>query len=419
MASVNKKFVVGNGLQVGDSALLVDTSTNITGIGSTQPTSTLDVSGDVKVSGVTTSLGGFVGTLTGDVIGTASTAGTATTATNATNITLSAETSDTTCFPIFATDATGNQSPKTDGSKLSYNSSTGNLSAQRFAGELTGNVNATGVSTITQLIGDNIVITGIITAGNFSGIPQGVFTTGVGTVAFLQATTANVSAAATIPTLSGTTATFTRVTANGGFTGNINATGVSTVAFLQATNVNISGIITAGTFSGIAQGVNTSGVGTVAFLQSTTVNVSAGATFGGNVRVNSFGVGTNASGTTGEIRATNDITAFYSDQRLKENIEVIESALDKVCQLHGVFYNSNEIAYQYGYTDKKRRTGVLAQEVQKVLPEAVVRAPFDTGYDENGNEYSISGQEYLTVHYEKIVPLLIEAIKELKDIINK
>lgn len=411
MASVNKKFVVGNGLQVGDSALLVDASTNITGIGSTQPTSTLDVSGNIKVSGVTTSLGGFVGTLTGDVIGAASTAGTATTATNATNITLSAETSDTTCFPVFATDATGNQSLKTDGSKLSYNSGTGNLSAQRFAGELTGNVNSSGLSTVTFLSGTNINITGIITAGSFSGIPQGVFTTGVGTVAFLQNTNLNTTGIATIADIRGPL--------TGNVTGNINSTGVSTVAFLQATNVNISGIITAGTFSGIAQGVNTSGVGTVAFLQSTTANVSAGATFGGNVRIFSLGVGTNASGTEGEIRATNDITAFFSDKRLKENIEVIESALDKVCQLHGIFYNSNEIAYQYGYTDKKRRTGVLAQEVQKVLPEAVVRAPFDTGYDEDGNEYSISGEDYLTVHYEKIVPLLIEAIKEIKIIITK
>jgi hypothetical protein len=83
---------------------------------------------------------------------------------------------------------------------------------------------------------------------NSSGVlswESGVNATGVSTIAFLQATTVNVSAAATIPTLSGTTATFTNITANGGFTGNINAAGVSTVGSLQATTVNASGIVTA------------------------------------------------------------------------------------------------------------------------------------------------------------------------------
>jgi len=51
---------------------------------------------------------------------------------------------------------------------------------------------------------------------------------------------------------------------------------------------------------------------------------------------------------------------------------------------------------------------VFAQDVQAVLPEAVKLAPFDN----NGNNESISGENYLTVQYEKIVPLLIEAIKE-------
>jgi len=68
----------------------------------------------------------FVGDLTGDVTGNADTA---TTATAATNITLADESSDTTCFPIFATDATGNRAPKTDSSALTYNASTGTLAA--------------------------------------------------------------------------------------------------------------------------------------------------------------------------------------------------------------------------------------------------------------------------------------------------
>lgn len=130
-------------------------------------------------------------------------------------------------------------------------------------------------------------------------------------------------------------------------------------------------------------------------------------------QVNSLGVGTAGSGTAGEIRATNAITSYYSDERLKENITPITDALSKVMQLSGVTYNANEIAESYGFTDKSKQVGVLAQQVEKVLPEAVKHAPFDIMLFEN-TEMSRSGENYKTVQYEKIVPLLIEAIKELQ-----
>jgi len=112
---------------------------------------------------------------------------------------------------------------------------------------------------------------------------------------------------------------------------------------------------------------------------------------------------------TGALTATGDVTAFYSDQRLKKNITPIVDALSKVNTLRGVLYQGNEIAESYGYTDTKIKVGVIAQDLEKVLPQVVVPAPFDT--DKEGN--SISGENYKTVQYEKIVPLLIEAIKEL------
>ena len=120
---------------------------------------------------------------------------------------------------------------------------------------------------------------------------------------------------------------------------------------------------------------------------------------GSNVQHNSIGVGTAGSGTTGEIRATNNITAYYSDDRLKTRIGNIESALDKLLSLNGFYYEANETAQALGYA-VKREVGVSAQEVQKVIPEIVVPAPID--------------DKYLTVHYEKLLPLVIEAIKELK-----
>jgi hypothetical protein len=117
-----------------------------------------------------------------------------------------------------------------------------------------------------------------------------------------------------------------------------------------------------------------------------------------NVQFGSFGVGTAASGTTGEIRATGDITASYSDDRLKTRLGTIENALDKVKNLTGFYYEANDLAQSLGYT-VKREVGLSAQDMQKQFPEIVTTAPID--------------DKYLTIWYEKTAPLLVEAIKEL------
>jgi hypothetical protein len=124
-----------------------------------------------------------------------------------------------------------------------------------------------------------------------------------------------------------------------------------------------------------------------------------------DVQFDSFGVGTAASGTTGEIRATNDVTAFYSsDQRLKENIINIDNAVDIVKQLNGVRYDWTA-AYieskggEDGTFVRKQDIGVIAQEVEKVFPEIVA---------ENSGGYK-------AVKYERLVAVLIEAVKELSD----
>jgi DNA recombination-dependent growth factor C len=96
--------------------------------------------------------------------------------------------------------------------------------------------------------------------------------------------------------------------------------------------------------------------------------------------------------------------AYYSDENLKTKLGNIENALDKVSSLNGFYYEANEVAQELGYAVKKE-VGVSAQEVQKILPEIVVPAPID--------------DKYLTVHYERLVPLLIEAIKELKSEIDE
>jgi trimeric autotransporter adhesin len=150
----------------------------------------------------------------------------------------------------------------------------------------------------------------------------------------------------------------------------------------------------------------------------TTASGTAGDFRSNTARIESLGVGTVASGTAGEIRATNEITSYYSDERLKENIEVITSALDKVMLLRGVTYNANQLAESFGFINKEKQVGVLANDVYKVLPEAVKPAPFDIMMFENA-EISKSGEHYKTVQYEKLVPLLIEAIKDLNNQIKE
>jgi hypothetical protein len=115
------------------------------------------------------------------------------------------------------------------------------------------------------------------------------------------------------------------------------------------------------------------------------------------------------------IFAQGDIIAYYSDERLKTKVGAIENALDKVSKLNGFYYVNNDLAKSFGYVKDTQQVGLSAQEVQSVLPEVVCLAPFDTKTDKEGNVIgSKSGENYLTVQYDKIVPLLVESIKELK-----
>ena len=111
----------------------------------------------------------------------------------------------------------------------------------------------------------------------------------------------------------------------------------------------------------------------------------------------------------GDLSVGGDITALTSDKRLKENIQIIENPLQKINKLSGFTYDwSLDKCEKAGFIPKdERQIGVFAQDVESVIPEATKPAPFDT---EDGK--SKSGENYLTVQYEKIVPLLIECIKE-------
>jgi hypothetical protein len=115
-------------------------------------------------------------------------------------------------------------------------------------------------------------------------------------------------------------------------------------------------------------------------------------------------------GENGAISATGNIVAYASDGRLKTNIAPIENAIDKVKRIRGVTFDwVDNITSEYDFhPSSMHEHGVIAQEIQEIIPDAVVTAPF------NGNYTMKSGTDhnFLTVDKEKLIPLLIEAIKE-------
>ena len=140
---------------------------------------------------------------------------------------------------------------------------------------------------------------------------------------------------------------------------------------------------------------------------SSTMNITTAgtqrATFNGNgLKINNgaLGVNVNASTTDGRIDAGNDIVAYStSDERLKENVKTIDSSLSKVLQIRGVEFDWKELTEEEKKTihgNEGHDVGVIAQEVEEVLPEVVTER-------ENG---------YKAVKYDKMVALLIEAMKE-------
>jgi len=100
--------------------------------------------------------------------------------------------------------------------------------------------------------------------------------------------------------------------------------------------------------------------------------------------------------TTAAITASGNITA-YSDESLKDNIKQIEGAVEKVCALRGVEFDRNDLE------ENPHQIGVIAQEVEKIIPEVVLT-------HEDGIK---------SVAYGSLVGLLIEAVKEQQEQINE
>jgi len=140
-----------------------------------------------------------------------------------------------------------------------------------------------------------------------------------------------------------------------------------------------------------AKPVAGTGIGVSGTTVTNTLSTSGG-TIGGAIAV------------TGGITATGEITAYYSDARLKTNVSKIDGALSKVMAINGYTYDSSDLAMSLGLPKHMDQIGLMADEVEAVLPELVT-------------ESGIAG--YKTIRYDKVVSVLVNAVKEQQAMIEE
>ena len=240
-----------------------------------------------------------------------------------------------------------------------------------FTGGVKTKLNAeTVISGSSQVTGlSNAQLTNSTISGKALGTNLDTLTIGTG----LSGTSYNGSGAVTI--------------ANTGVTSNVAGTGITVSGATGAVTITNAGVTT---ITGTANQVVASGAtGAVTLSLPQSIHSTATPTFG-NLTIN------------GTITATGDITAFFtSDIRHKNNVQLIDNALDKVNALNGVTWEWNDDVDEV--TKQTPKTGLIAQDVLDVLPEVVKTR-------ENG---------FLALDYSKMIGLLVEAIKEQDIVIQK
>ena len=370
------------------------------------------------------------------------------TVTNATNVAVTDTTSGTgPYYLMFADGTTGNRATRVDSSTLQFNATTNTITVPNLAG------NASTATTASHALGaDNIRIqtqdtTPVTFNITFAGASSGIQSLNVDpttltynpststfTTPIVNSTTAvqggNGSAATPAFSFSGDTNT-------GMYNFGADSLGFSTSGTARMV-INSSGDMSVGTTSpllntggrgnitinGSSQSILTLGVGgnwkSYLYSDGTNTDLSAAGalyfgTNGGTQRAvittgGGMGLGVaSPTNTAGRFEASNDIVAYStSDKRWKNNIVKIDSPLEKISQISGVEFDWIEDEPLHG--NKGHDVGVIAQEIELVIPEAV--------------QTRESGMK--AVQYDKIIPLLIESIKEqqkqideLKGLVNK
>jgi hypothetical protein len=269
----------------------------------------------------------------------------------------------------------------TTSANLTFNSSTNTLSATNIAGAGAG-------------------ITGL-TATQIPSLDAAKITSG--TFATAQIPSLPTSQITGLDTALGTKQATINSTANQLIIGNGNG--------LTTTSANLTFNSSTNTLSATNFVGNGSGLTNLPSSQWT--NVSSGIFY----NTSNVGIGTNNPAqklhVIGDIAATGRVISYYSDERLKTNISKIYNSLDIINNINGFYYEPNNIAISLGIKNRGREIGLSAQDVNRVVPEVISLAPVDICRDDNNNLVSKSGSNYLTINYERLIPILVESIKEL------
>ena len=272
------------------------------------------------------------------------------------------------------------------------NAGSGTITATTFSGALSGN--ATSATNASGLTGTPNITVGTISCSTITGSGQ------------LNQITNNTDGAVGLNIKNNSSGSSAY-----SYLGVQNSAGTACSIFLNSSTRTTDGGINTATLRNDAGDLVLATAGNAAYIYLKNSN--------GNVGINIINPKEKLD-VDGNIIASGSITSFgdYSDERLKDREGNIENPLDIVDKLQGFYYRPNKTANDLGIKGNKRDLGISAQDVEKILPDLVNIAPVDVGYDEEKNIISKTGSNYLTVNYEKMIPLLIESIKELNKNIN-
>jgi hypothetical protein len=297
---------------------------------------------------------------------------------------------------VFGNDLVITGSITTTGNINGLNLSAGivSSSAQTIANLPTGTVSGSSQITyasISSIPGGIVSGSSQITYASISSIPGGIVSGSSQTITNLPVGTISGSSQVVGSSITTNTITVgsTAIALGGTATTIAGLTSVTSTAFVGALTGNVTGNVTGNT-SGTAATVTTAAQTAITSVGTLTSLTVSGATATGALTV------------TGAVTATGDITAFFtSDKRHKNNIQTIPNALEKVSKLNGVTWEWNDDVNEV--TKSTPKTGLIAQEVQEVLPEVVKTR--DDGF--------------LALDYSKMMGLMVEAIKEQQQLIEK
>ena len=295
---------------------------------------------------------------------------------------------------VFATPA-GNVNLSTN--TISFLSTVANTSNQSGDLNITGNLTVNKIYATSYFYANGAALTGG-TGG--TGAPGATGYTGSQGAAgytgsqgtFLGTTSSTIATSNTTASTSTTTGAL-QVAGGAGIAGNVYAGAVYTSGLYWSGNGSVISTGGGGGSSSISNG-NSNVV--VAFDGN--VSTSVGST-SDVIVATTTGISVKGNVSAGNGYFTGNVFSSYSDVRLKTILGTIEHPTDKVSQIETFYYEPNELAVSLGMSPGHRQVGVSAQSVQTIMPEAVAPSPID--------------QNYLTVQYERLIPLLIEAVKKL------